>query len=118
MPRSPRPRLPRKRPPRTKLLRRNARPRHPRLHPAPETTAAAKQSLQVLHEAARWCIETGHFHPDSDPTEITDILWAAAHGIISLERAGHFPHPGPLRYRTLTTAAAAAFTTAAAEPQP
>ncbi|GAA2035230.1 hypothetical protein GCM10009839_39870 [Catenulispora yoronensis] len=91
----------------------------PGFTPAPETTAAAKQSLQVLHEAARWCIETGHFHPDSDPTEITDILWAAAHGIISLERAGHFPPTlAPLRYRTLTTAAAAAFTTAAAEPQP
>lgn len=84
--------------------------------PDAEATAAANQSLAVLHEAAQRCITAGIFRPDADPTEITDVLWAAAHGIISLERAGHIPaDTAPERFRTLTTAAAAAF---AATPAP
>ena len=84
--------------------------------PDAEATAAANQSLAVLHDAAQRCVEAGIFRPDADPTEITDVLWAAAHGIISLERAGHIPPAtAPARYRTLTAAAAAAF---AATPTP
>jgi AcrR family transcriptional regulator len=79
--------------------------------PDAEATAAANQSLAVLHEAAQRCITAGIFRPDADPTEITEVLWAAAHGIISLERAGHSPAAtAPQRFSTLTAAAAAAFT--------
>jgi AcrR family transcriptional regulator len=91
--------------------------------PDAEAVAAGKQSLAVLREAARWCVEAAVFHPDADPDEIADVLWAAAHGVISLERAGHFSDDlGALRYRTLTSAAAASFATgvtaeAAAEPE-
>jgi AcrR family transcriptional regulator len=84
--------------------------------PDAEATTAANQSLAVLRDAAQRCIEAGIFRPDADPAEITDVLWAAAHGIISLERAGHIPPAtAPHRYRTLTAAAAAAF---AATPTP
>ncbi|MBW8803339.1 MAG: TetR/AcrR family transcriptional regulator [Catenulisporales bacterium] len=80
--------------------------------PDAEATAAAKQSLAVLHDAARWCVEAGVFRPDADPDEITDVLWAAAHGVISLERAGHFSGDvAEQRFRTLTSAAAASFAT-------
>jgi AcrR family transcriptional regulator len=79
--------------------------------PDAEATAAGKQSLAVLREAARWCVEAGVFRPDADPDEVADVLWAAAHGVISLERAGHFTGDlGAVRYRTLTSAAAASFT--------
>jgi AcrR family transcriptional regulator len=84
--------------------------------PDAQARAAAKRSLAVLHTAAQRCIAAGIFRPDADPDEITDVLWAAAHGTISLERAGHIaPAAAALRYRTLTTAAAAAF---AATPAP
>ena len=72
--------------------------------------AAAKQSLAVLHTAAQRCIDAGIFRPTADPAEITEVLWSAAHGIISLERAGHLaPATAEERYRTLTGAASAAF---------
>ena len=78
--------------------------------PDAQATAAAKQSLAVLHAAAERCIAAGVFRPTADPDEITDVLWAAAHGIISLERAGHIASATAAhRYRTLTTAAASAF---------
>lgn len=42
--------------------------------------------------------------------EVTDVIWAAAHGSITLELAGHFPaRTAERRYRTLTRAAVAAF---------
>jgi len=76
----------------------------------PATTTA------VLHEAAQRCITEGIFRPEADSTEITEVLWAAAHGVISLERTGHIPaSTAAARYRTLTAAAAASF---AATPAP
>ena len=88
----------------------------PGFTPTAEATAAANQSLAVLHAAAQRCINAGIFRPTADPAEITDVLWAAAHGIISLERAGHIPPAtAPDRFRTLTSAAVAAF---AATPAP
>jgi AcrR family transcriptional regulator len=78
--------------------------------PGEEAKAAARASLDVLREAARTCVVTGLFRADADVEEITDVLWAAAHGVISLERAGHFPDGlGAERFRALTAAAAAAF---------
>lgn len=78
--------------------------------PGEEATTAAEASLDVLREAARFCIETGVFRADADPDEVADTLWAAAHGVISLERAGHFPGElGQRRWHLLTNAASAAF---------
>ncbi|WP_194921642.1 TetR/AcrR family transcriptional regulator [Catenulispora rubra] len=82
----------------------------PGYSPDARARAAARQSLAALHIAAQRCIEAGIFRLTADPEEITDVLWAAAHGIISLERAGHItPATAAVRYRTITTAAAAAF---------
>nr|WP_107490107.1 TetR-like C-terminal domain-containing protein [Streptomyces alboflavus] len=78
--------------------------------PDEEARAAAAASLDVLREAARGCVEAGVLRPDADVDEITDTLWAAAHGVISLERGGHFPDGrGERRFRTLTRAAVNAF---------
>ncbi|MFH9069617.1 TetR/AcrR family transcriptional regulator [Streptomyces alboflavus] len=78
--------------------------------PDEEARAAAAASLDVLREAARGCVEAGVLRPDADVDEITDTLWAAAHGVISLERGGHFPDGrGEQRFRTLTRAAVNAF---------
>ncbi|GAA2792166.1 TetR/AcrR family transcriptional regulator [Kitasatospora sp. CM 4170] len=78
--------------------------------PDEASRAVATASLDVLREAARACIEAGVFRADADADEVADTLWAAAHGVISLERGGHFPGAlGEQRYRTLTAAAAAAF---------
>ena len=84
--------------------------------PDEKARAAAAASLELLRTAARECVATGVFRADSDVDEITDTLWAAAHGVISLERAGHFPGDlGERRFRTLTGAAARSFQAAAAE---
>ncbi|MBV6699812.1 TetR/AcrR family transcriptional regulator [Kitasatospora aureofaciens] len=78
--------------------------------PDEESRAAAAASLDVLREAARACVEAGVLRPDADVDEVTDLLWAAAHGVISLERGGHFPGAlGEERFRALTRAAVAAF---------
>ncbi|MQS15603.1 TetR/AcrR family transcriptional regulator [Streptomyces kaniharaensis] len=78
--------------------------------PDESARAAAAASLDVLREAARACVEEGVLRADADVDEITDTLWAAAHGVISLERGGHFPGAlGEERFRTLTRAAVSAF---------
>lgn len=78
--------------------------------PGEEARAAARASLDVLREAARACVAAGVFRADADVDEVTDVLWAAAHGVISLERAGYFGAGlGGERFRTLTGAAAEAF---------
>ncbi|MGW0763923.1 TetR/AcrR family transcriptional regulator [Streptomyces sp. NPDC002676] len=78
--------------------------------PDEESRAAAAASLDVLREAARAAVEGGVLRADADVDEITDTLWAAAHGVISLELGGHFPDGlGEERYRTLTRAVVEAF---------
>ncbi|MFF1412132.1 TetR/AcrR family transcriptional regulator [Streptomyces sp. NPDC058289] len=82
----------------------------PGFTPTPEARAVAAASLEVLREAVRACVATGVFRPDVDVDEVTDIIWAAAHGSITLELAGHFTaHTAEHRYRTLTRAAVDAF---------
>lgn len=56
--------------------------------PGPEARAAAYANFQTLVDAVRVCIDTGAFKP-GDPTTIAEVLWAAAHGVISLELSGH-----------------------------
>ncbi|MBP0454894.1 TetR/AcrR family transcriptional regulator [Kitasatospora sp. RG8] len=78
--------------------------------PDEASRAAAATSLDVLREAARAAVEAGVLRAGSDVDEITDTLWAASHGVISLELGGHFPGGlGEQRFRTLTRAAVVAF---------
>jgi hypothetical protein len=64
----------------------------------------------------RAAIDEGILIP-ADAEAVAEVLWAAAHGVVSLELAGHFPDPDVAadRYRTLTRAALAAFL---ASPRP
>ncbi|WP_220784022.1 TetR-like C-terminal domain-containing protein [Streptomyces sp. 1114.5] len=82
----------------------------PGFTPDEEARAGAAASLDVLREAARDCVRAGALRADADIDEVTDVLWAAAHGVISLERGGHFPAPlGEQRFRTTTAAALSPF---------
>ena len=62
----------------------------PEFDPTPESRARAAESLQILTDAARRCIDAGIFR-DTDPAEVTEALWAAVHGAVSLELSGYFP---------------------------
>jgi hypothetical protein len=82
----------------------------PGFTPDARARAAAEASLNMLREAARACVAAGVFRAVADVDEVTDTLWAAAHGVISLERAGHVDGDvAERRFRLLTDAAAAAF---------
>ena len=78
--------------------------------PPPESRAEAAKSLSILLEGVKECIAAGIFRPE-DPMAITEALWAAAHGAISLELAGYFPDEAAADrcFRNLTSAAAAWF---------
>ncbi|MFI5866718.1 TetR/AcrR family transcriptional regulator [Streptomyces sp. NPDC051546] len=91
----------------------------PGFTPTSEARAVAAASLEVLREAVRGCVAAGVFRPDADVEEVTDIIWAAAHGCITLELAGHFtPRTAERRYQALTRAAVAAFLHVPGEPRP
>jgi AcrR family transcriptional regulator len=75
-----------------------------------EARAAAAASLDVLRAAAQSCIDAGAFRSDTDADEVTDVLWASAHGVISLQLVGHFPADvAEARFRSLGRAAVAGF---------
>lgn len=77
----------------------------PGFTPNCDTLAAASASFQILIDAAGACVDAGVF-VTADPTEIAEVLWAAAHGVISLELAGHLdPSQAPHRYETAVQAA-------------
>lgn len=82
----------------------------PGYRPAPESLALARASLAVLTAAISDCIAAGVLR-EADPQEITDVLWAAVHGAVSLELAGRFADPAAAeqRFRTLSGAATAAY---------
>lgn len=60
----------------------------PGFTPSAEALAAADAGFKVLIDAAGECVGVGIFVP-SDAGEIAAVLWAAAHGVVSLELAGH-----------------------------
>lgn len=43
----------------------------------------------------------------ADPVEVAEVLWAAAHGVVSLELAGHFDEGADARHRYDTAVTAA-----------
>ncbi len=80
----------------------------PGFQPSEEARAEADSALSVLGSAVGECVAAGELH--GDPAHITWVLWAAAHGAVSLEIAR--PGPEPLahkRFSDATHAAAAWF---------
>lgn len=87
--------------------------------PSAESLAVGNATLAVLAEAVREGMAAGFLLP-GDAQAVAEVLWAAAHGVVSLELAGHFPdaETAEARYRTLTRAALAAFLADPAAPAP
>lgn len=74
--------------------------------PSAESLAVADASLAPLTAAIRDAMEAGVLVA-GDPQEVAEVCWAAAHGVVSLELAGHFPDTevATRRFRTLCWAA-------------
>src|SRR5918993_359272 len=64
----------------------------------------AGASLEVLTQAVRAAMEAGMLRA-GDPRAVAEVLWAAVHGVVSLELAGHFPDPDVAadRFQTLAS---------------
>ncbi|MFE7397684.1 TetR/AcrR family transcriptional regulator [Streptomyces sp. NPDC057557] len=76
----------------------------PGFQPSAEALAVAETAFDASVEAVAACIDADIF-PKGDATEISKIFWAAAHGAVSLEIAGHFPPElATRRYETLMKA--------------
>jgi AcrR family transcriptional regulator len=82
----------------------------PGYRPSAASLATAGAALEVLTDAVRACMDAGVLRT-GDPRAVAEVLWAAVHGAVSLELAGHFPDPEVAadRFRTLTAAAALPF---------
>ena len=82
----------------------------PGYRPSAASLATAGASLEVLTDAVRACMDAGALRA-GDPRAVAEVLWAAVHGAVSLELAGHFPDPEVAadRFRALATAAALPF---------
>lgn len=81
----------------------------PGFEPSAESLAVADASLGMLAKAVREAMDAGVL-VEGDAGAVAEVLWAAAHGVVSLELAGHFtPEVAAERYRTLCWAALAPF---------
>ncbi len=60
----------------------------PGFQPSAEAYAESLRPLQLLVGAVADCIDAGVFRA-ADPAHIAGVLWAAAHGAVSLELAGY-----------------------------
>ncbi|MGH3948334.1 MAG: WHG domain-containing protein [Pseudonocardiaceae bacterium] len=77
----------------------------PGFEPSPEAYETSLAPLLVLTDAVADCIESGVFRP-GDPAHIAGVLWAAAHGAVSLELAGYEgAHDAEARFTDLSAAA-------------
>ncbi|PZG22753.1 TetR/AcrR family transcriptional regulator [Spongiactinospora gelatinilytica] len=61
----------------------------PGFEPSERARTLARAALNIIDRVIADCISAGYIIP-TQPRKIADALWAAAHGAISLERAGHF----------------------------
>jgi AcrR family transcriptional regulator len=61
----------------------------PEFEPQPEDVERSIATQRLLTAGIVRCIESGMLMPDADPAEISAFLWAAAHGLVSLELTGH-----------------------------
>jgi AcrR family transcriptional regulator len=81
----------------------------PGFEPSQESLAVADASLGMLAGAVRDAMDAGVL-VEGDAGAVAEVLWAAAHGVVSLELAGHFePDVAVERYHTLCWAAMAPF---------
>jgi AcrR family transcriptional regulator len=81
----------------------------PGFQPSAEAYAESLRPLQLLVGAVADCIDAGVFRA-ADPAHIAGVLWAAAHGAVSLELAGYEgASDAEARFQDLLAAAAAWF---------
>jgi AcrR family transcriptional regulator len=81
----------------------------PGFEPSAEAYAESLRPLHILVDAVAGCIAAGIFRP-ADPAHVAGVLWAAAHGAVSLELAGHEGAvDAEARFQDLLAAAAAWF---------
>jgi AcrR family transcriptional regulator len=82
----------------------------PGFRPGAASLAAAAASLEVLTRAVAAAVDAGTLRP-GDPRAVAEVLWAAVHGVVSLELAGHFPDSDAAadRFQTLASAAVLPF---------
>jgi AcrR family transcriptional regulator len=81
----------------------------PGFQPSAAAYAESLRPLQLLVDAAADCVRAGVFRP-VDPSRIAAVLWAAAHGAVSLELAGYVGAvDAEGRYQELMAAAATWF---------
>jgi hypothetical protein len=81
----------------------------PEFEPSPADVQHGRASLQVLVDAVAGAGEAG-WVTDAEPQHVAEVLWAAAHGAVSLELAGHLADDAAARvFSDLTTAALARF---------
>ncbi len=81
----------------------------PGFQPSPQAYAESLRSLRLLVDAVADCIDAGVFRA-GDPAHIAGVLWAAAHGAVSLELAGYEgAGDAEARFQDLLAAAAAWF---------
>jgi AcrR family transcriptional regulator len=60
----------------------------PGFEPSPEAYSESLRPLQLVVDAVADCAAAGVFRR-VDPAHVARVLWAAAHGAVSLELAGH-----------------------------
>ncbi|MER6097425.1 TetR/AcrR family transcriptional regulator [Streptomyces sp. NPDC001728] len=81
----------------------------PGYRPSPEALAVAGTAFETSAAAIAACMDAGVLRP-GDAHEVSKIFWAASHGAVSLEIAGHFdPEEAGPRYDALMAAVARAF---------
>jgi AcrR family transcriptional regulator len=81
----------------------------PGFQPSEQAYAESLRPLKILVDAVADCIGAGIFR-DADPTHVAGVLWAAAHGAVSLELAGYEGAvDAESRFQDLLSAAAAWF---------
>ncbi|GAB2598082.1 TetR/AcrR family transcriptional regulator [Streptomyces capparidis] len=77
--------------------------------PSEQARAAGRRSLEVMRRVVAECLEAGLLG-GAGAEEIAEVLWAAAHGAVGLELAGHFPpEVAESRFHALLAAAGAAY---------
>lgn len=64
----------------------------PDFEPSTASRLEGKQSLMPLLQAVQVCIDRGLIK-SQDAEQLAMMLWAAAHGVVSLELSGYLPSP-------------------------
>jgi len=73
----------------------------PGFAPSPQAQRAARRTFRLLLTGVRRCLTEGRLRGAS-AVEITDVLWMAMHGAVSLELSGYFDRAeAERRYRLL-----------------